>query len=181
MYEVELHIAGTEIPVGYAMLEKLTELLPDEPGYEHMYQRLALVGTTKVQEVIAGRENIDLKTVHILLRSRQSNVLQPLLCNPRAKEAMTQIEALRLANSNQPEVLSTLSWNIGEFSLCEPVQILERFAADSDPWIRALVMDCDEAPEELLERLSLDQDPDVQRAAEKTLEERHVDLLKGTE
>lgn len=181
MFDIKIVIGAIETPVGHAMLEKLIEAIPDEPGYEEVYRRLALFGSTKVQEAIAGRESIDAETVQILLRSKQVNVLRPLLYNPRAREALTQWEAMRIANSKQPELLEALAWNLGEFSLCSPLAILERLAADGDPWVRALVIDRQETPTEMLEKLALDEDPDIQRAAGKALEERQVNLLKGDE
>lgn len=183
MLDVKILIGDSEIPVGHSIMERLIDAIPDEPGYEQAYRRLALFGSTKVQEAIASRESIDAETVEILLRSKQVNVLRPLLCNPRAQEALTQREAMQIANSNQPELLGTLAWNLGDFSLCSPLEILQRLAANTDPWVRALVIDRPSAPLEMLETLSKDDDPDVQRGARKAIEEREneSDSMLGDE
>ena len=119
---------------------------------ERLTEVLALDEAAVVRRAVAGREDLNLLTMHLLARDSDHWVRQWLARNPRVPADLLR----QLALDDETEVRRA----VGRNPHC-PIDLLELLATDKDAWVRAAVAYQCNATEELMIRLGEDDAIDV--------------------
>jgi len=173
--KTELLINGKKVVVGHQFLEDIISNLPDIKENQEVFNSLVLSDNPDVREYLTKVNNLSKKSVYILLKDTNQEVVDGVLSNADLTKLISEEALLKIIDSDNTKLLMTIASNIDDYVKCDLCKIVEILANHKSASVRYNLVrywSSDSVPVKILKQLSKDKDIDVAKKAAEELERR---------
>ncbi len=173
--KTELSINGQKVIIGHQFLEEISSYIPDIPQNNNIFEILANSNNSEVRRDMTRNDNLNKKTVKILLADQNDKIVEYILNNEDAAKYITKKQIFKIIAKNNIKHLCTIASNLDDFIKCNGCKLANIFSKHENPLVRYAIVQCrvnDIVSTKVLERLSRDKDIDVAKEAKESLKYR---------
>jgi hypothetical protein len=171
--KVNLTIDGIDAKVGHELLEDIVKYMPDTKENTKVFEKLALNSSCMVREQIARKENINKKTIKILLADKRHGIIGFLVSNRKVANKLTPKQVKNIIALGNPAHCIAIASNLDDFTKCDICKLAKFLSNHNDPKVRAeLVSRWNyDIPKNIIKKLAKDKDIDVANVAKEKLKQ----------
>jgi len=169
--KTELVVNGINVVVGHQFLEDIVRDIPDVKENKPVFALLAQSDNPDVRESISRKDNLNSKTIHLLLKDENQEVVDNVLANTDLAKYIKEETLFDIIKMNNIKYLKTIASNIDSYVLCDTCKIATILSKHKNAsvvhWGSSSAV-----TSKILKALSQDEDFDIAKEAKKTLEWR---------
>ena len=173
--KTELVVNGSKVVVGHQFLEDIVRNIPDVKENKSVFTTLSQSDNPEVRESISRKDNLNSKTVHLLLKDDNPEVVDNVLSNSDLAKQIKEEILFNFVKTDNIKYLKTIASNIDSYVLCDTCKIATILSKHKNTSVRyALVHwgSSNAVTSKILKELSKDEDFDIANEAKKALEWR---------
>ena len=173
--KTELVINGNKVIIGHQFLENIVRDIPDIKENKSIFTILATSDDPEVRETISRNDHLSKKTIHMLLKDENQNVVDNILSNSDLTKHIEEEVLFAIIKSNNIRYLKTIASNIDSYALCDTCKIATILSEHQNVTVRYALLNwgySDAVSSKILTKLSKDEDFDIAKEAKEILERR---------
>jgi hypothetical protein len=169
--KVNLTIDGVDVKVGHELLEDIVRYMPDTKENTKVFEKLALNSSCMVREQIARKENINKKTIKILLADKRHGIIGFLVKNQKVANKLTPKQIKNIIALGNPIHCMAIASSLNDLTKCDICKVAKFLSNHNDPIVRFELVNRwnKEIPKNIIKKLTKDIDIDVANAAKERL------------
>jgi len=174
--KTELLINGQKVIIGHQFLEDISRDIPDTKENKSIFDILALSDNPSVKEDIANKDNLSKKTIHLLLKDTNQEVVDNILSNGDAAKYIREDALFKITKVGNIKHIKTIASNIDDYKKCNTCKIVKIIANHPNALVRYELVRwrvSDVVSTKILKQLSNDKDFDVAKQAQENLDRRN--------
>ena len=167
--DAKLIVDGVEITVGIELLGRIADNLEAHESYQDIFHVLAKSASANIRQEIAYKDTISEETALLLLEDKDSAVLERIVRNDVAKIVITKEildNILKVANE---AVLKEIANNCENYENIGQEDVVKKLLEIGNPSVTLAIAENYSTPNKILKTLLKNSDPDIARAAQKSL------------
>lgn len=169
MPKLAISVNGKSINVPYNYVEEIVSSIPDDPIFNDIIDELSNSSDPKVREAIAYRDTLSEKTVNILLRDKQIEVLRSLVRSHDTRKFISENDLSLLIKTEDCYLLESIVDDIDDFLLCPVDAIAGELLKINNSYVNGLMAKSLLVGTHALEALANDTNADIAMHARETL------------
>jgi hypothetical protein len=173
--KTELIVNGRNVLVGHQFLEDIVRNIPDVKENKSIFARLAQSDTPEVRESISRKDNLNSKTIHLLLKDDNQEIVDNVLSNSDLAKHIKEDILFDIIETGTIKYLKTIASNIDSYVLCDTCKVATILSKHQNTSVRYALVHWGSAnavTSKILKALSKDKDFDIANEAKKALEWR---------
>jgi len=173
--KTELLLNGQKVSIGHQFLEDIVRNIPDTKENKAIFDILALSDNPSVKEDIASKDNLNKKTIHLLLEDTNQDVVDNVLSNRDLAKYIKEDVLFKIIKTDNIKHLKTIASNVEDYKKCDICKIVKKLANHKNPLIRYELVrwrPSEIITTKILKQLANDKDIDVAKEAQEELERR---------
>ena len=177
--KTELLINGKKVIIGHQFLEDIVRDIPDIKENQEVFNSLVLSDNPDVREYLTRVDNLSKKSVHILLKDTNQEVVDGVLLNSDLAKLISEEALLKIIDTDNTKLLMTIASNIDDYvkcDLCKIVKILANHKSASVRYNLVRYWSSHSVPVKILKQLSKDKDIDIAKESIDVLEKKNLNL-----
>jgi len=169
--EVKLKVNEVEVKLGVNAINDLVYSLPDGEEYYDLFHQLSLSNISSIREKIASKDCLSEETVKLLLKDKNSKVLGSLVRSECVKEYATDDDIDHIIKFGDEETIENLISYIDDYENINQSKTIGKIMALENDYLMYQLSRNWDTPKNILKLLKDHNDPDVAKAAKKTLDD----------
>ena len=168
--DAKLIVNGCEIAVGVELLGRIAGNLEAHESNQEIFHVLAQSASANIRQEIAYKDTISEETALLLLGDKDSAVLERIVRNNVAKVVMDEEildNILKVANE---AVLKEIANDCENYENIKSEDVVKKLLEIGNPSVTLTVAENYSTPKKVLKALLKNSDPDIARAAQKSLD-----------
>ena len=173
--KTELVVNGSKVVVGHQFLEDIVRNIPDVKENKSVFSTLAQSDNPEVRESISRKDNLNGKTIQLLLKDDNQEVVDNVLSNSDLAKHIKEEILFDIIETNNIKYLKTIASSIDSYVLCDTCKIATILSKHKNTSVRYALVHWGSAnavTSKILKEPSKDQDFDIANEAKKALEWR---------
>jgi len=169
--EVKLIVNNVEVNLGVNSVCDLVYSLPDGEEYYDMLHQFALSNISSIREKIADKNCLAKETVELLLKDKSSSVLSSIVRSDCAKEYITDADIDHILELGDENTIDNLINYLDDYENINQMETVKKVMKLNNTYLLLQLAENWNTPKQALKSLSEHYDPDVAKAAKKTLDD----------
>ncbi|MEA2018944.1 MAG: hypothetical protein U9N59_10905 [Campylobacterota bacterium] len=173
--KIELLINGKKVNIGHQFLEYIAKKIPDSKENQSIFDILACSDNPEVREALSYHDNLNKKTIHLLLEDTNQEVVDSILSNSTLAKHINEDVLFKIMKTGNIKYLTTIASNVEDYVKCDLCKIVKKLANHKNPLVRYELVRWranDIVTNKILKQLSNDKDIDVAKEAQEELDRR---------
>ena len=174
--KIELSIDEQKVVIGHKFLESIVQDIPDTKENSKIFEILAHSDNPEVRETLTRKDNLNKKTVALLLEDESENVVEGVLSSSDLAQYIKEDALYKIIKANNITLLCCIASNIEDYTLCDGCKIAKKLAKHPVSVVRYSLMKWRRVSPllstKLLHKLAQDEDCDVAKEAQDELKDR---------
>ena len=168
--EIKLIVNDTEFAMGAGFQSSLLNAIPDTPLYEELFHILSKSTDGELRSDIAWKDNLKDETVSLLLKDKDTNVLDRILNNNVAQSIVSTEQLINFIDIGNNDLIKTIIQNLSSYEDIDIDAVVDKILDLNNPKLELALAEGWNVPKKILKRLIKSDDPDIAYAAKKSLE-----------
>ena len=134
--KIDLKLNNKRVQVGHQFLEDISRNIDDIKENTELFELLATSNNPEVRESISRNNNLNKKTVDMLLGDDYAEVITNLLYTSDAKKHISQKQLMKIIKSGNVTFLCKIAYNVDDYVKCDLCKIVKILANHENPSVR---------------------------------------------
>lgn len=169
--EIKLTVNGKEVTVGIEFARNIVSDIPDGKEYYGVLHEFALSKVAAIRAEVAYKRCMSQETVKLLLQDRNIEVLSRIVTSECAKEYITDKDIDHIIATNSEDAIENIISYMDDYENINQVQTIEKIMKLENEYLLLKLADNWNTPKSVLKKLKDHKDPDVSKAARKSLDD----------
>jgi hypothetical protein len=168
--KMKLIVNDTEFVVGAEFQSNILSAIPDTPLYEELFHLLSKSPNGELRSELAWKDNLKDETIRLLLKDKDTSVLDRILNNNAAQGIVSTKQLLNFIDIGNHDIIKTIIQNLSNYEDIDIDAVVDKVLDLNNSKLELALAEGWNVPKKILKRLVKSDDPDISYAAKKSLE-----------